>query len=73
MGSPDGEANRQPDEGPQHVVKVDAFYMGKLEVTWDEYDQFGFKLDLQRKRKLGITPATGRGRRRHAADAAICR
>jgi len=55
MGSPDSEANRQPDEGPAHTVKVDGFYMGKLEVTWDEYDQFGFKLDLQRKRKLGIT------------------
>jgi formylglycine-generating enzyme required for sulfatase activity len=54
MGSPDSEPGRQADEGPQHTVKVNAFYMGKLEVTWNEFDQFAFKLDLQRKRKLGI-------------------
>ena len=54
MGSPDGEPGRQPDEGPQHQVTLPAFFIGKLEVTWDEYDQFGFKLDLQRKRKLGV-------------------
>jgi formylglycine-generating enzyme required for sulfatase activity len=53
MGSPESEAGRQADEGPQHTVKLPAFYMGKIEVTWDEYDQFGFSLDLQRKRKLG--------------------
>ncbi len=54
MGSPDSEPGHQPDESPQHQVTVPAFYMGKVEVTWDEYDQFGFKLDLQRKRKLGL-------------------
>jgi len=54
MGSPESEAGRQPDEGPQHTVTLPAFYMAKIEVTWDEYDQFGFKLDLQRKRKLGV-------------------
>jgi formylglycine-generating enzyme required for sulfatase activity len=53
MGSPESEPGRQADEGPQHTVKLPAFYMGKIEVTWDEYDQFGFSLDLQRKRKLG--------------------
>jgi formylglycine-generating enzyme required for sulfatase activity len=57
MGSPEGEAGRQADEGPQHTVKLPAFYMGKIEVTWDEYDQFGFSLDLQRKRKLGTQPS----------------
>jgi formylglycine-generating enzyme required for sulfatase activity len=54
MGSPESEAGRQADEGPQRQVTLPAFYIGKLEVTWDEYDQFGFKLDLQRKRKLGV-------------------
>jgi formylglycine-generating enzyme required for sulfatase activity len=54
MGSPDSEAGHQPDESPQHQVTLPAFYIGKIEVTWDEYDQFGFKLDLQRKRKLGV-------------------
>ncbi len=54
MGSPDSEAGRQPDEGPQHEVTIPAFYMGKIEVTWNEYDQFAFSLDLQRKRRLGL-------------------
>ena len=54
MGSPESEAGRQPDEGPQHTVKLPAFYMGKLEVTWNEFDQFAFSLDLQRKRKTGL-------------------
>ena len=42
MGSPESEPGRSADEGPQHTVKLPAFYMGKIEVTWDEYDQFGF-------------------------------
>jgi formylglycine-generating enzyme required for sulfatase activity len=40
MGSPDGEAGRKPDEGPQHKVKIEPFWMGRCEVTWDEYDLF---------------------------------
>ncbi len=54
MGSPESEPGHQPDESPERQVTLPAFYMGKIEVTWDEYDQFGFKLDLQRKRKLGL-------------------
>jgi formylglycine-generating enzyme required for sulfatase activity len=42
MGSPDGEAGREPDEGPQIEVKLGAFWIGKHEVTWDEYDLFAF-------------------------------
>jgi formylglycine-generating enzyme required for sulfatase activity len=38
MGSPDGEPKREADEGPMHPVKVGAFWMGKFEVTWEEYD-----------------------------------
>ena len=40
MGSPASEAKRKADEGPQHKVKLDAFWMGKCEVTWNEYEQF---------------------------------
>lgn len=40
MGSPQNEKGRNPDEGPQHKVKIDAFWMGKCEVTWDEYELF---------------------------------
>jgi len=38
MGSPRDEAGRAEDEGPQHPVRVRPFWMGKCEVTWDEYD-----------------------------------
>jgi len=38
MGSPDNEKGRNDNEGPQHPVTVKAFWMGKLEVAWDEYD-----------------------------------
>ncbi len=37
MGSPEKEKNRGEDEGPQHKVKVGAFWMGATEVTWDEF------------------------------------
>jgi len=40
LGSPDGEADRQPDEGPQIKATVDPFWMGKFEVTWNEYLPF---------------------------------
>ncbi|HYV34694.1 MAG TPA: formylglycine-generating enzyme family protein [Gemmataceae bacterium] len=40
MGSPKGEAGRQDDEGPQHPVKIRPFWMGKMEVSWDEYDLY---------------------------------
>jgi formylglycine-generating enzyme required for sulfatase activity len=54
MGSPESEPGRDPDEGPQHKVQLPAFYMAAKEVTWDEYDEFGFSLDLRRKRRLGL-------------------
>jgi formylglycine-generating enzyme required for sulfatase activity len=40
MGSPDSEPDRQENEGPQANVKVSPFWMGKYEVTWDEFDPF---------------------------------
>jgi formylglycine-generating enzyme required for sulfatase activity len=40
MGSTDGEKGRSDDEGPQHPVRVKAFWIGKMEVTWDEYDLY---------------------------------
>lgn len=38
MGSPAGEAGRADDEGPQRQVTISPFWIGKCEVTWDEYD-----------------------------------
>ncbi|MCF0061965.1 formylglycine-generating enzyme family protein [Dyadobacter chenwenxiniae] len=43
MGSPDSEKGRRPDEGPQHKVKIEPFWMGKTEVVWDIYDLYAFK------------------------------
>lgn len=41
MGSPETEAQRDSDEGPQREVTIAyAFEIGKYEVTFDEYDAF---------------------------------
>jgi formylglycine-generating enzyme required for sulfatase activity len=40
MGSAAKEAGRAEDEGPQHRVTLRPFWMGKTEVTWEEYDLF---------------------------------
>lgn len=53
MGSPDSEPGRAEDEGPQHPVRVEPFWMGKCEVTWDEYDTWRLRLDEQRRKLLG--------------------
>src|SRR5438552_1992375 len=40
MGSPASEQGHENDEGPQHPVAIHPFWMGKTEVTWEEYDQY---------------------------------
>ncbi len=40
IGSPDSEANHQPDESPQKSVTIDPFWMAKVETTWDLYVPF---------------------------------
>src|SRR5262249_27402083 len=57
MGSPLGEEKRSDDEGPQVKVEIAPFWMGKCEVTWDEYDEFAFSYDLKRKKAEGVDPA----------------
>lgn len=49
MGSPAGEKSRGDDEGPEHEVEISPFWMGKCEVTWDEYEVFMFQLDVARR------------------------
>jgi formylglycine-generating enzyme required for sulfatase activity len=49
MGSPNGEPSHKADEAPQHEVEISPFWMGKCEVTWDEYDVWTFTLDVQRR------------------------
>ncbi len=57
MGSPEGEKGRQADEGPQHKVKVDPFWMGKYEIRWDAFEIWMFDLDIVR-RKMSKTAET---------------
>jgi formylglycine-generating enzyme required for sulfatase activity len=51
MGSHAGELGRKGDEGPVHEVEISPFWMGKHEVTWDEYQVFMLKLDLERRKR----------------------
>jgi formylglycine-generating enzyme required for sulfatase activity len=47
MGSPVGEAGRSDDEGPQHEVQIEPFWMEEHEVTWNEYENWSLKLDIE--------------------------
>jgi formylglycine-generating enzyme required for sulfatase activity len=38
MGSPEDEAYRDADEGPVRQVTVSPFWMGRVEVTWNEFE-----------------------------------
>ena len=49
LGSSDDEDGRREDEGPQVEVKIEPFWMGKCEVTWNEYELWGLGLDKQRR------------------------
>lgn len=40
IGSPESEADRDTDEGPQKEIQLDGFWMSKYEVTWDQYELF---------------------------------
>lgn len=40
MGSPDNEAGRSDDEGPQRQVSIARFAISEAEITFDEYDRF---------------------------------
>jgi len=59
MGSPDSEANRKPDEGPQHKVQISPFWMGRCEVTWNEYELFMYPDQEKQTRANGQTDVTG--------------
>lgn len=40
MGSPQDDPDRKADEGPIHSVELSPFWMGKHEITWDEFELF---------------------------------
>jgi formylglycine-generating enzyme required for sulfatase activity len=58
MGSPAKEPDRDRDEGPQHQVTVQSFYMGKYEVTQREWQEL-----------MGTTVAQQRNMAQQAANA----
>jgi formylglycine-generating enzyme required for sulfatase activity len=46
--------------GTMRQVEVKPFWIGKTEVTWDEYDIYVFRLDLSEEQKAGGVDATSR-------------
>jgi len=59
MGSPEGEADRSTDEGPQAEVKVEPFWIGRCEVTWAEYKLYMAAFELfKAMRAAKIRPIT---------------
>ncbi|MCA8962109.1 MAG: formylglycine-generating enzyme family protein [Planctomycetes bacterium] len=40
FGSPDGETGRKGDEGPALEMKVAPFWIGRFEITWDQFNVF---------------------------------
>jgi len=56
MGSPPNEPGRKDDEGPQVEVIIEPFWMGKYEVTWDEFETWCFELDKQRRKHKNVQP-----------------
>ncbi len=60
MGSPRRDRERRSPDSPAHEVRVDAFWMGRCEVTWDEYHPFMLRLDIagrQGAQEGGASPA----------------
>ncbi len=57
MGSPDAEAGRNADEGPQYETEIKPFWMEEHEVTWQEFELFGL-LYLANARKEGRIKST---------------
>ena len=46
MGSPANEAGRRDDEGPPFEVAIEPFWIGRYEVSWQEYKAYMAACDL---------------------------
>ena len=66
MGSPESEAGRNKDEGPQHEVEIKPMWVGKCEVTWDEYDIFSSQMDITKRKQMKVEVVSANDK---AADA----
>jgi formylglycine-generating enzyme required for sulfatase activity len=58
MGSPKDEKGHKDDEAPQHEVAVEPFWMGKCEVSWNEYELWSMGLDVQRRKVKNVKADT---------------
>ena len=56
MGSPADDPNRSPNELLAHQVKLSDFWMGKHEVTWDEYELWMMNLDKDNREYKKLEP-----------------
>jgi formylglycine-generating enzyme required for sulfatase activity len=60
IGSRSTEPGRSSDEGPPQDVQIRPFWMGRTEVTWDEFDVFAFAQAIASARS-GATAAPPSG------------
>ena len=56
IGSPDDEPGRRDDEGPRYRATVSPFWIGKYEVTWDEFEPFMITAVPRRKDGTRVDP-----------------
>ena len=66
MGASQNDTSRSNDEKPQHEVTVGDFWIGKYEITWEQYDAFVFGefgpeqfQDAEKLKSLGIDAVSG--------------
>ncbi len=45
MGAAETEPGFDPDEAPRHEVHVDDFWIGRYEITWEQYEAFAYRTD----------------------------
>ena len=65
MGSPADEPDRAASEGPQFEVQIEPFWVGKYEVTWQQYDLWAAGME----RELRKPDGSGDAERHRLADA----
>ena len=54
MGSPSGEEKRKAEEGPTFKATIAPFWMGKCEVTWEEYEEYAYSRDIKKKAREAV-------------------
>ncbi|HEX4142590.1 MAG TPA: SUMF1/EgtB/PvdO family nonheme iron enzyme [Pirellulales bacterium] len=53
MGSASNEPGHKSDEEARHEVEIAPFWMGRCEVTWNQYDAWALNLDRRRRQTTG--------------------